>query len=29
MEEPSADVLAAISSGNPDIISVEAIRLDH
>jgi D-3-phosphoglycerate dehydrogenase len=29
MEEPSADVLAAIKSGNPDIISVEAIRLEH
>lgn len=29
MEEPAADVLAAIKSGNPDIISVEAIRLDH
>ena len=29
MEEPAPDVLAGIKSGNPDIISVEAIRLDH
>jgi hypothetical protein len=29
MEEPSADVLAGIKSGNPDIISVEAISLGH
>ena len=29
MEEPSPDVLAGIKSGNMDIISVEAIRLDH
>jgi D-3-phosphoglycerate dehydrogenase / 2-oxoglutarate reductase len=29
MEEPAADVLAGIRSGNPDIISVEVIRLAH
>ncbi len=29
MEEPPSDVLAGIKSGNPNIISVEVIRLDH